>query len=247
MPVWITLDVGLPKHPKIAELSSDGARFGWIVILCEAKSQRSPGSFSSERHFREVAGRFAKYLPEYLTARLLEGNEDGSLSIHDWERHQWSVRQARHRGDDSVTSALLDSDPSRAVSVPVSVSTLPEGVQGEPDAFEAFHRRTGQVPGQKLRVWLNELSGRFGEGNVATRIAAVPLDDRNPPDYLRAIGAELAVQEHRAEKAERADELRRIEEKRAPIVLRPTPIVISEEEAERIAAEYVAEFGGKHA
>jgi hypothetical protein len=108
---WITLDVGLPKHPKVAELPNDSARFGWIAVLCEAKMQRKPGVFASARHFREVVGRFAKHLPSYEAAGLLERDEDGTLRVHDWERHQWAVRQAKHRErDDSVTPELLQGD-----------------------------------------------------------------------------------------------------------------------------------------
>jgi hypothetical protein len=55
-------------------------------------------------------GRFAKHLPSYEAVGLLERHDDGSLHVHDWERHQWAVRQARHRRDDSVTPALLQGD-----------------------------------------------------------------------------------------------------------------------------------------
>ena len=108
---WITLDVGLPKHPKLAELPNDSARFGWIAVLCESKAQRRPGTFASVRHFREVMGRFAKHLADYEAVGLLERDDDGTLRVHDWERHQWSVRQARHRErDDSVTAAGPQGD-----------------------------------------------------------------------------------------------------------------------------------------
>ena len=109
---WISLDIGLAKHPKMAELPNDTCRYGWIVTLCEAKAQTRPGVFASHRHFREVLGRFGKYLPLYLDARLLEENEDGSLSVHDWKRHQWAVRQERHRRDNSVTPALQQGERS---------------------------------------------------------------------------------------------------------------------------------------
>ena len=109
---WISLDIGLAKHPKMAELPNDTCRYGWIVTLCEAKAQTRPGVFASHCHFREVLGRFGKYLPLYLGARLLEENEDGSLSVHDWKRHQWAVRQERHRRDNSVTPALQQGERS---------------------------------------------------------------------------------------------------------------------------------------
>lgn len=96
---WITVDIDLPKHPKLAELPNDTARFGWLAVLCEAKRQRNAGAFASDRHFREVLGRFGKYLPDYLAARLLERHEDGSLAVHGWQQYQWAVKKQRQRGD----------------------------------------------------------------------------------------------------------------------------------------------------
>lgn len=107
--LWKTVDVDIYKHPKLAGLPSDSARYGWIVTLLEAKAQRHPGTFASRGHYREVMGRFGKFLPDYLAAGLLEEHEDGSLAVHGWAQHEGRVRQARHR-DNSVTPALLERD-----------------------------------------------------------------------------------------------------------------------------------------
>ena len=107
--LWKTVDVDIYKHPKLAGLPSDSARYGWIVTLLEAKAQRHPGTFASDRHYREVVGRFGKFLPDYLAAQLLDLNEDGSLAVHGWTQHEGRVRQAKHR-DKDVTPALPERD-----------------------------------------------------------------------------------------------------------------------------------------
>jgi hypothetical protein len=147
---WITIDVGLPKHQKLAELPSDSARFGWIVVLCEAKTQRRPGIFASARHFREVAGRFGKHLPSYEAVGLLERDQDGTLRIHDWERHQWAVRQSRHRDrDDSVTPALPQGDGS-VTDIDRDIDTDKRGTTtGYGDSLELARGTAVSVAGRK--------------------------------------------------------------------------------------------------
>src|SRR3990167_5176369 len=137
---WITVRVGLAKHPKVAELPNDTARFGWIVTLCEAKIQRKPGTFTSDRHYRQVIGRYAKHLPDYIAAGLLERDQDDTLRVHNWRQHQWAVAQARrrdtsmtgtrHDDDNSVTERGHQEDASRAVTIPVSVDVSSLGVGG---------------------------------------------------------------------------------------------------------------------
>lgn len=240
---WITIDVALAKHPKLAELPNDSARYGWIVTLCEAKTQRRPGTFASDRHFREVLGRYARFLQDYIGARLLERDEDGALHVHDWRRHQWAVAKARHRDDNNETSGGQEEDASRAVPVPVYVSSTEEGVQGEePDAAVEFQRRTGQFPGPKILDWLNELAEAHGEGRLVKAIASTPMAGLKVPDYLRAVRDRLRSEDHLAEKAEAADEQRRLAEKRRPIQVVPLAEDVSPEEARRLAEEHMAKY-----
>jgi hypothetical protein len=138
---WITLECGLDDHEKIAGLPGDAARYGWVRTLLEAKLQRHPGTFASAKHFRHVMGRHGRYLPAYLAAGLLE-EMDGRLTVHDWQRHQWAGTKAHQREtlggpakDKPRTNGGPEQDPSRAVPVPVYVSVLEEGVQGEAAVF----------------------------------------------------------------------------------------------------------------
>src|SRR5688500_19324811 len=95
---WITLDCHLPDHPKMAELPSDAARYGWIVVLTQAKLQRKPGQFANLRHFKEVMGRHARHLHAFEAAGLMDRAGD-ALVVHDWQRHQWAVAKERQRED----------------------------------------------------------------------------------------------------------------------------------------------------
>lgn len=92
----------LPDHPKLVELGSDSARWGWLVVLCEAKRQRPAGRFPSRVVLAHLLGRYAKYIPAYVQAGLLHeapalcdrcrssvGDvSDGVLVVHDWAAHQ---------------------------------------------------------------------------------------------------------------------------------------------------------------
>ena len=116
--MWITVDIGLTKHPKMAQLPNDSARYGWLVSLIEAKTQRPPGAFASARHYKEVVGRFGRYLPDYIKAGLMDQNADGTLVIHDWRKHQYNVSKAKERetsrGHD-VDTTLTESRPTVTV------------------------------------------------------------------------------------------------------------------------------------
>lgn len=238
--IWITVDVKLPDHAKMAELSSDAARWGWLVTLCKAKEQRKPGSFATERHYRHVLGKYGRYLKEYVKAGLID-REGEVLHVHDWRRHQWAAAKGNQE-EVSENSGGNQEDASRAVSVPVSVSSTEEGVQGEePDAAVAFRDRTGQFPGPVFLRWLNELSDAHGETRLVARINATPMTSDNPTTYLRLVRDALRLEDRRAERAERNDEQRRLSEKRTELRALPSANDVSEDEAKRLAAEYMAE------
>lgn len=129
--LWITIDCGLPDHPKMAALPNDSARYGWIVVLTKAKRQRKPGVFASRTHFVEVLGRHARHLPSYISTRLLEETEAGELAIHDWDKHQWAVKKAGQRGDKKGTSEGQEEDSRARNAVAVDVSNGEKRVQGE--------------------------------------------------------------------------------------------------------------------
>lgn len=244
---WITVDTKLGNHPKMAALPNDAARYGWILTLLEAKEQAKAGTFATAKHYRLVMGRHGRFLEDYIKARLIDKDEDGSLHVHDWRRHQWSVAKATqretsggHSEDISETSEGQKEDASRAVLVPVYVSSSStEGVQGEPNAWDAFHRRTGEVPGPKIRSWLDELGDAHGEARLVAMIGETPMAG-TVPEYLKAVRDRLRLEDMDAERIERQDEARRNEAKRAPLKILPSADDITPEEARRQAEEYIA-------
>lgn len=235
---WITLDTKLGRHPKMAALPSDTARYGWVMTLLEAKEQRTPGTFASANHFRFVMSRHGRFLEDYIRVGLMDREDDGTIRIHDWQRHQWAANKARQREDIDETSEGQREDASRAVSVPVYVSSSTEGVQGEPDAFGAFYSRTGSAPGSKMQRWLNDIAKSHGERRLTDLLAATPMGPLNPSDYIRSIQDVLRLEDARAEKAEVAAEERRTTAKRAELRALPPATDISDAEAKRLAREY---------
>ncbi len=140
---WITVDTKLGKHPKMAALPNDAARYGWLLTLCEAKEQSRAGTFATANHFAHVMGRHGRFLDAYIKAGLLDNGPDGTLLVHDWQRHQWAAAKEKQRGHSEDISRTLEgqekdlarvyvSGASRPVPVPVYVSSSTEGVQGEP-------------------------------------------------------------------------------------------------------------------
>lgn len=246
------MDTGLVDHPKMADLSSDAARWGWMVSLLKAKRQKTPGSFASPNHYRHVLGKLGRYLQEYVDAGLLD-EVDGRLDIHDWPDYQRdrtnAERQQRFR-EKGVSESLpsrssngTNNEPRASagvVAVAVDVVST-EGVQGEPDAAVAFQQRTGQFPGTTMLRWLNELSGSHGEQRLVDMIGRTPMSGTDVSTYLRSVRDSLRAEDHKAERQEKADEARRIEAKRAPLRALPPADDISEAEAKRLAAEYMAQ------
>lgn len=153
---------------KLAALPSDAARLGFFyVVLGEAKAADVPGLFASRSHFREVSGRFARYLEDYLRVGILEAGKlcprcakrwgaipRGGLVVHDWHEHQYDpAKVERDRryderrggyGPEYPTETPTDSDGNTADIDPVSV--------GNPSPISRAHvrgareeRRTGNV------------------------------------------------------------------------------------------------------
>lgn len=101
-PPYVPMDATIRRNQKLAALPSDTARLGWLYVgLGDAKLQRPSGCFAGKAHWEEVAGRFARYLRDYLAVGLLEqaprlcdrcrvrwpNVPDGTLVVHDWKLH----------------------------------------------------------------------------------------------------------------------------------------------------------------
>lgn len=130
----VLIEATVRRNAKLAALPSDTARLGYFYLLGDAKlSEPVPGQFASRAVFRDVAGRWAKYLDDYISARLLEvaprlcqkcraawsamPPRSGSLVVHDWQEHQYDPRKVeRQREYEERQRASAESDVSDGVS-----------------------------------------------------------------------------------------------------------------------------------
>jgi hypothetical protein len=155
---WVAVRIDLLHSAKLTDLPNDTAMLGYVSMLLEAKTQRRMGVFESERHWRLVMGRFARYLPAYVAARLVErygslcekcladhpdlsGSE---LVVHDYLREQrdptHATRQEHYRKEtssvresDAISDAVSDGNEtpiSRALSLSLSREDQETGERG---------------------------------------------------------------------------------------------------------------------
>lgn len=105
-------------HKKLLALPSHRARWGWIVMLGQAKLRRPPGRFASLNQARFYAGEFRDLLPAWMDAGLLhaaaaacpkclENVSDlgpDEVVVHDWKSHQERSRTSEWRDAKGVGS-----------------------------------------------------------------------------------------------------------------------------------------------
>ena len=168
----VLVEATVRGNAKLAALPSDGARLGFFyVVLGEAKtSEPVPGQFASRTHFRELAGRFARYLDDYIRVGVLEvaprlcarcaarwngmTPARGSLVVHDWHEHQYDPRKIERQREYEERQKASQSDgvsdaQSDAVSDGVS-DAIPTGDSrgGAPDRVLNVERRTDSLSGR---------------------------------------------------------------------------------------------------
>jgi hypothetical protein len=131
---WIAVSIELIGHDKFTDLPSDTARLGLIVaVWAAAKKRRPSGVFKNERQFREVTGRYARFLDHYISTgflhrapvecssarcrRAFANLPAGAIACHDWHVHQrdHAMRQLAYRLSDAASDARSDV-PSDALS-----------------------------------------------------------------------------------------------------------------------------------
>lgn len=254
---WIRYDARTPWSPKIIDLPSDGARWASVVVLCAAKQQVPSGEWANERHFRACVGPSARYLKALLATGLLERDGDRIL-VHDWRDYQsdptGSDRQRRRRsapvtvlsrdGHGAVTELSRDSHAKTgrdSTGQYVTPPSVPPSVDVEP-SLAAYMAAGGNVRSARAMAWLERLAQTHGEEATARMVGRQHALGVAPNLLLGAVEEQLVLDGKRAERAERADEERRLREKRAPVaVLTEAPAPeLSPEEIDRQVREYRA-------
>jgi hypothetical protein len=169
----VLVEATVKGNGKLADLPSDSARLGFFyVVLGDAKlAAPVPGQFTSRGQFKEVAGRFARYLDDYVKVGVLEvaprlcarckarwsamPPKSGAMVVHDWHEHQYDPRKIerqreyedRQRADQLSISDAVSDGQSDGVSDRVSdrvSDAIPTGDSrgGAPDRAVNHEPRT---------------------------------------------------------------------------------------------------------
>jgi hypothetical protein len=194
----VLVEATVRGNAKLAALPSDTARLGFFyVVLGAAKtSEPVPGQFASRIHFRELAGRFARYVDDYIRVGVLEvaprlcarcaarwngmTPARGALVVHDWHEHQYDPRKIERQREYEERLRASQSDgvsdaQSDGVSDGVS-DAIPTGDSrgGAPDRVLNVERRTENVESER-RVARRSTSARATSGE-ATLLTKGQLD-----------------------------------------------------------------------
>lgn len=81
------VDALISQSVKHATLSSDAARWGWVLMMGAAKFQQPQGSFKSVSHLQACLGAYSKHADE-LAAAFCDQNPSGSLRVRHWRSWQ---------------------------------------------------------------------------------------------------------------------------------------------------------------
>lgn len=122
---WVKFWVEALEHEKCAALS-DSESWTWIVLLARASQQPKRWRFASLEHAAKVSGRKPRHIERLIELRLIDRNDDGSLTIHDAKQWQEtanitpSARERSSNADDSVTQHQSNADDSLTENAPNS-------------------------------------------------------------------------------------------------------------------------------
>lgn len=109
--VLISARVG--ESPKLIELPSDVARWGWVLLMGKAKLQRPSGRFASRRVLEVVLGSYRRYITDYFRVGILENVDNlcsecvesippddrkpGTVIVHNWDLNQSRTTRWRRK------------------------------------------------------------------------------------------------------------------------------------------------------
>ncbi len=114
---WIKVLIDIVDSDKLHALPSDVARWGWIRVLVEAKTQRKMGIFGSRQHLRNILGQHGRFVGEYIKVELAHEvptdapigcvtcrkwypeARKGEVVIHDFRREQIDPTKTERGGE----------------------------------------------------------------------------------------------------------------------------------------------------
>lgn len=213
----VLVEATVRRNAKLANLPSDTARLGFFyVVLGDAKiSEPVPGQFASRALFKDVAGRFARYVEDYIKAGLLEvapklcdrckarwasmPPKSGALVVHDWHEHQYDPRkierQREYEDRQRAQSDAISDGVSDAQSDAVSDEFPTGDSRAARDARDTGAPRTSNVelePEEELGVSPDVVYPANGKGTRSIKGFApvgdvVEVLDEQTEHWTRAV------------------------------------------------------------
>ena len=244
---------GMPRaylriDPNIDHTHPDLATF--VRLLCAAARQPDRGRFRDRAQLTSLMGK-ARVHAMYARADVVD-LEDGRVYVVGWDEWQegdltvaerMRRMRARRSGNDVTPPPSHHRNVVTTDAYAVASSNVTEEERArEIDPAVSLNERTGRYPSEGTLRWLNDLSRSAGAGDLVAgdkRLAALidstPMLGTNVGDYMRLLGDLIRRQDREAERLERAEEVKRNEGKRAPVVLQ----VVDGERDEEAEREYL--------
>lgn len=175
---WIKVDADADESDKLAGLPNHSARWGWLRMMCRAKTQRRMGVFAGQVHLRSLLGTEGRYVPDMVKAGLLHywptdcgrcasdylgDASEGELVVHDYRREQRDPTNADRQATSRDRNGVRNGE-SNATVTPLSRALSPS-LSESPS--ETNPREPYQVPSAADDVWrivgvIEDLVGSFG-------------------------------------------------------------------------------------
>jgi hypothetical protein len=215
----VLVEATIRRNAKLAALPSDTARLGFFyVVLGDAKlSEPVPGQFASREVFREVAGRWARYLDDYVKVGVLEiaprlcdrckaawssmPPRSGAVVVHDWHQHQYDPRKVERQREyedrqrasgaavsDGVSDGVSDAQSDAEPGVSDAVS------DGVSDAIPTVSSRAGARDRARRTLNVERRENESGSPDVEYRADAQGTRKVNGFATVGDVAAKLAAQ-----------------------------------------------------
>jgi hypothetical protein len=164
---WLRIESGMPRDSKVAELSSDDARWAYIVMLCAAKEQE--GHFASWAHLEAcVPQKHWKFLNEMVEVGLLMRVADGAdeakarFEVANWDKYQRpydpnnAARVARSRAKKKADDNGEVTDGNGALQTITPNALRYDTVRYATDGIDNKAESAPRTDRQRILKWLTD-------------------------------------------------------------------------------------------